>query len=88
MSSSDMNKTAMQTLIEWGDKMLKENPNKILSFAEAIDKAEELLEMETEQMRRMYVLCHKADFLPPEILEENFQHYYKQILNTPKNPKQ
>ncbi len=83
-----MPKTALQTLIEWGDKMLKENPNKILSFAEAIDKAEELLEMETEQMRRMYVLCHKADFLPPEILEENFQHYYKQILNTPKNPNQ
>lgn len=83
-----MNKTAMQTLIEWGDKMMQDNPNKLLSFAEAIDKAEELLEMETEQMRRMYVLCHKSDFLPPEILEENFQHYYKQILNTPKNPKQ
>lgn len=78
----------MQTLIEWGDKMMQDNPNKLLSFAEAIDKAEELLEMETEQMRRMYVLCHKADFLPPEILEANFQHYYKQILNTPKNPKQ
>ena len=77
----------MQTLIEWGDKMMQDNPNKLLSFAEAIDKAEELLEMENEQMRRMYVLCHKADFLPPEILEANFQHYYKQILNTPKNPK-
>ncbi len=41
--------TAMQTLIEWGDKMMKQQPMKVLSFAEAIDKAEELLEMEKEQ---------------------------------------
>ena len=42
--------TALQTLIKWGDKMLKENPNKILSFSEVIDKAEELLQMEREQI--------------------------------------
>lgn len=41
--------TALQTLIKWGDKMLKENPNKILSFSQVIDKAEELLQMEREQ---------------------------------------
>ena len=44
------NKTAMQTLIEWGDKMMLEHPMKTLSFAEAIDKAVELLEMEKEQL--------------------------------------
>lgn len=43
-------KTAMQTLIAWGDEMLQKHPQKILSFAEAIDKAEELLEMEKEQL--------------------------------------
>ena len=40
----------MQTLIEWGDKMMLEHPMKTLSFAEAIDKAVELLEMEKEQI--------------------------------------
>ena len=40
------NKTALQTLIEWGDKMMLEHPMKTLSFAEAIDKAVELLRME------------------------------------------
>ena len=44
------NKTALQTLIEWGDKMLQEHPMKILSFAEAIDEAVRLLEMEKEQL--------------------------------------
>lgn len=43
-------KTALQTLIEWGDKMILDHPMKTLSFAEAIDKAEELLEMEKEQI--------------------------------------
>lgn len=38
--------TALQTFIAWGDEMLKQHPNKILSFAEAIDKAQELLEMD------------------------------------------
>lgn len=40
--------TALETLITWGDEMLKQHPNKILSFAEAIDKAQELLEMEKQ----------------------------------------
>jgi len=48
------NKTALQTLIEWGDKMLQEHPMKILSFAETIDKAVELLEMEKEQIIDAY----------------------------------
>jgi hypothetical protein len=41
--------TALQTLIKWGNEMMKQHPQKILSFAEAIDKAEELLQMEKEQ---------------------------------------
>jgi hypothetical protein len=44
-----MNKTALQQLIEWGDKMMEDHPFKVLSFAEAIDKAEELLELERHQ---------------------------------------
>ena len=46
----EKNKTALQTLIEWGDKMMLEHPMKTLSFAEAIDKAVELLEMEKQQI--------------------------------------
>lgn len=44
------NKTAMQALIDWGDKMMLEHPIKTLSFAEAIDKAVELLELEKRQI--------------------------------------
>lgn len=43
-------RTALQTLIEWGDIMLKNNPPKHLSFAQVIDKAEELLQLEHEQI--------------------------------------
>jgi len=48
-----MAKTALQQLIEWGDKMMAEHPLKVLSFAEAIDKAAELLELEKEQNVRL-----------------------------------
>lgn len=50
----EKNKTALQTLIAWGDKMLMDNPPKILSFAEVIDKAQELLPMEREQIIDAY----------------------------------
>lgn len=42
--------TAMQQLIEWGTQMIGDHPAKTLSFYEAIDKAEELLEVEKEQI--------------------------------------
>jgi len=45
------NKTAMQQFIEWGDKMMLDHPLKVLSFAEAIDKAAELLEVEKQQIK-------------------------------------
>jgi hypothetical protein len=45
-----MNKTALQQLIEWGNQMIGDHPAKTLSFYEAIDKAEELLEVEKEQI--------------------------------------
>jgi hypothetical protein len=47
-------KTALQQLIEWGDQMMAEHPLKVLSFAEAIDKAEELLEVEKEQLEKAF----------------------------------
>ena len=46
--------TAMQMLIAWGDEMLLKHPQKILSFAEVIDKAEELLRMEQHQIIMAY----------------------------------
>ena len=45
----------MQELIEWGDKMLLKHPQKILGFGEVIDKAEELLEKEKEQIIDAYI---------------------------------
>ena len=92
-----MNKTAMQVLKCKIQDAIDEMNGELNLYSSGYkqcliniqnDIDAQMMEMETEQMRRMYVLCHKADFLPPEILEENFQHYYKQILNTPKNPKQ
>lgn len=44
----------MQTLIAWGEEMLLKHPQKILSFAEVIDKAEELLQIEKEQINKAY----------------------------------
>ena len=51
-------KTAMQELIDWGDEMLLKHPQKLLSFGEAIDKAQELLQKEKKQMldAMMYAL--------------------------------
>lgn len=45
-------KTALQQFIEWGDKMMLEHPLKLLSFAEAIDKAAELLSIEKQQIMK------------------------------------
>lgn len=59
------NKTAMQQLIEWGDKMIDERPSKHLSFYEAIDKAEELLSIEREQIEDAYgdgLNAHRTNF--------------------------
>jgi hypothetical protein len=49
-----MKQTALQQFIEWGDKMMLDHPLKVLSFAEAIDKAAELLEVEKEQIVDAY----------------------------------
>jgi len=47
-------KTALQQFIEWGTQMIGDHPAKTLSFYEAIDKAEELLEVEKEQMMKTW----------------------------------
>ncbi|CAB4137401.1 hypothetical protein UFOVP321_27 [uncultured Caudovirales phage] len=46
--------TAMQELIKWGDEMLQNNPNKILSFSEVIDKAQEFLPKEKQQIKKSF----------------------------------
>ena len=51
-----MKQTALQQLIAWGDEKLKNEPLKLLSFAEVIDKAEELLEVEREQIEDAYTM--------------------------------
>lgn len=66
-------KTALQQLIEWGDKMMKDNPSKILSFAQAIDKAEELLQVEKEQIIDAYK--EGMDYTTDEHIKEAEQYY-------------
>ena len=65
--------TTLQTLIAWGDKMMKQEPMKVLSFAEAIDKAEELLEMEKEQIIDAWDLSRRDIDYPAD-----GQQYYKE----------
>lgn len=67
--------TALETLIAWGDEMLKQHPNKILSFAEAIDKAQELLEMEKQQSSSVSEDGYT-------ILEDQYAIQYRNIKKT------
>lgn len=69
------NQTAMQTLLAWGDRMIKEHPQKILSFAEAIDKAEELLQMERVQIIEAYA-SGSNDRLKNRINEQYYNETY------------
>jgi len=66
------NKTALQTLIEWGDKMIHDHPFKILSFAEAIDKAEELLEMEKQQIKDAYEISYTSMMKSEQYYNETY----------------
>jgi len=67
----------MQELIEWGDKMLLNNPQKILGFAEVIDKAEELLEKEKEQIIKAYKDHHDLGHIFGLDTEQYFNQTYK-----------
>lgn len=69
-------KTALQTFIEWGDKMMKEQPMKVLSFADAIDKAEELLALEKEQIMKAWMATDN------ELQRISAEHYYNETYNS------
>ena len=71
-------KTAMQELIEWGDEMLLKHQQKILGFGEVIDKAEELLEKEKEQIMNAF-LEGKVNYSKDWAIE-----YYNQTYNQQK----
>jgi len=70
-------KTAMQELIEWGDEMLLKHPQKILGFGEAIDKAQELLEKEKEQMLDFGLYVKKNGWVGCKI-EDLYEDYNNQ----------
>ncbi len=76
-----MKQTAMQALIEWGDKMMLEHPMKTLSFAEAIDKAVELLEMEREQIEETYD-AGLFDGTMDDVNDRMHKQYYKETYGT------
>lgn len=71
------NKTALQTLIAWGDEMMRQEPMKLLSFAEVIDKAEELLEMEKEQSFEFW----QGGINCTEEGGKSFEQYYNETYN-------
>jgi hypothetical protein len=72
--------TALQTLIAWGDEMMKQEPMKVLSFAEAIDRAVKLLEMEKKEMKRTW-----QDGFSFESPYKNFEQYYNETYKTIKD---
>lgn len=70
--------TALQELIAWGDEMLLNHPQKLLSFSEVIDKAVSLLEKEKEQMfaytKDKQVIGEYTD----KFFTEEFEQYYNE----------
>lgn len=70
--------TALQTLIEWGDKMMLEHSMKTLSFAEVIDKAAELLMMEKEQIIDAYYQCGRDNFEHIKVINKSATEYYNE----------
>jgi len=74
----DTNKmvTALQQLIAWGDEKIKTEPMKHLSFAEVIDKAESLLEVEREQIEDAYIMgsydMASKEFNPSKYYNETY----------------
>lgn len=74
--------TALQTLIEWGDERMKEHPMKLLSFAEAIDKAEELLAMEREQIIDAFYQCGRDNFEHIKVINRSATQYFTDTYQT------
>jgi hypothetical protein len=71
---------ALQTLIAWGDKMMKQQPMNLLSFAEAIDKADELLEMEKEQIIDAHIVGQRVfdEHAHTQWSNDQAEQYYKE----------
>lgn len=76
-----MTQTAIQTLIAWGDEMLLKHPQKILSFAEVIDKAEELLQMEKKQIINAFLNGDNSDCMLEQNIKEFAEQYYNETYN-------
>jgi len=66
-------KTALQQFIEWGTQMIGDYPANKLSFYEAIDKAEEFLEVEKEQIIDSYK--EGMDYTTDEHIKQAEQYY-------------
>jgi len=77
-----MNKTALQQFIEWGNQMIGDHPAKTLSFFEAIEKAEELLEVEKQQIMKAVYDAMGTNFDPNMGRAEQ---YYNETYKS-KNP--
>jgi hypothetical protein len=67
--------TALQQFIEWGNQMIGDYPAKTLSFYEAIDKAEELLSVEKEQIIDAYSEGSNQNGFP---LKHEAEQYYNE----------
>ena len=76
ISKMETTQTAIQTLIAWGDEMLLKHPQKILSFAEVIDKAEELLQMEKEQIQKAFSDGQQTPMNHPTLPHYSREEYY------------
>lgn len=88
MTKTKIMKTSLQELIKWGDDMLLKHPQKILGFGEVIDKAEELLEKEKEQIIDFaigaYQHISRMKGVSENLISENkilFKEYYNQTFN-------
>ena len=71
----------MQELIEWGDKMLLNHPQKILGFGEVIDKAEKLIEKEKEQIQKAFSDGQETPINHPTLPHYSREEYYNDNYN-------
>ena len=71
-------KTALQQFIEWGTQMIGDYPANKLSFYEAIDKAEEFLEVEKDQIIEAFWNGDNSDCTSEQNSKEIAGYYYNE----------
>lgn len=71
--------TVLRKFVKWGDEMMEKMPAKLLSFAEAIDKAQSLMREEQEMIANAYWTGRFNKKKEPQYIDGNdyYERNYK-----------